>query len=53
MTEKGKCAKCGRRWYVCDNCKAAGCGNDTCNNYQWKNAYSWLDSLKCKTCEKR
>lgn len=53
MTKKGKCSRCKYDWYVCDNCRAAGCGNTKCSEYQCRDLYAIFASPKCRTCGKR
>lgn len=52
MKQVGKCTRCNWKWYICENCRAAGCGNSDCSNYQWKSIHVPFTSPKCRTCGK-
>jgi hypothetical protein len=51
MQKKGKCSTCNFDWFVCDNCRAAGCGNKKCGNYQFNDVYLAFGLSKCRTCK--
>ena len=52
LKKKGKCPKCNRGWYKCDDCGAAGCTDDDCERNNWRSQGWFAGGHRCVTCKK-